>query len=259
MLCMKKGFPEENDLVLCSVTSVQRNCVFANIDEYGKQGMIHISEVSPGRIRNIRDFVREGRKIVCKVLRINEERSHIDLSLRRVNDSQKRQKMNEIKLEQKAEKILELAAKKFNIELNELYGKIMSHISSKYESLNSYFEDIALRGASIDIALDDKVKKEIVDMIKQKIKLVEVDVEGNLSLKSYAPDGIEVIKKSLKKAQDAGKGSISVAYKGAGLYFMVVRSSDYKKAEKLINNASEAAISFIEKNKGTGSFERVQQ
>jgi translation initiation factor 2 subunit 1 len=42
------------------------------IEEYGKQGLIHISEVSPGRIRNIRDFVKEGKMVVCKVIKIDE-------------------------------------------------------------------------------------------------------------------------------------------------------------------------------------------
>ena len=97
MLFKKQGFPEESESVLCTVTSVQYHSVFVDIDEYGKSGMIHISEVSPGRMRNIRDFVKEGKKIVCKVLRINEEKGYIDLSLRRVNESEKRRKIDDIK------------------------------------------------------------------------------------------------------------------------------------------------------------------
>ena len=108
MLLKKQGFPEESELDLCTVTSVQYHSVFVDIDEYGKSGLIHISEVSPGRIRNIRDFVREGKKVVCKVLRINEEKGYIDLSLRRVNESEKRRKINEIKKEQTAEKVIEI-------------------------------------------------------------------------------------------------------------------------------------------------------
>jgi len=43
-----------------------------NLEEYeSKSGMIHISEVSAGRIKNIREFVAEGKFIVCKVLSIN--------------------------------------------------------------------------------------------------------------------------------------------------------------------------------------------
>ena len=89
MFYKKKGLPEVNDVVICTVKKVLPNSVFVEMDEYGKEGMVHISEVSPGRIRNIRDFVVEGKKIICKVLRINQERGHVDLSLRRVNVSQK--------------------------------------------------------------------------------------------------------------------------------------------------------------------------
>ena len=79
MLLMKQGLPEDGELVLCKVTNVQHHSVFVRMEEYGKSGMIHISEIAPGRIRNIRDYVKEGKIVVCKVLRINEERGHVDL------------------------------------------------------------------------------------------------------------------------------------------------------------------------------------
>ena len=112
MLYRREGIPEDEEIILCKVTKLFPNSVFVDILEYpGKQGMIHISEISPGRIRNIRDFVVEGKKVVCKVLGVNKERGHIDLSLRRVNENQKRIKINEIKQEQIAEKIVEMIAK----------------------------------------------------------------------------------------------------------------------------------------------------
>ena len=110
MLLKKEDFPEEDELVMCTVTKVQFHSVFVRLDEYDKSGMIHISEVSPGRIRNIRDFVKESKKIVCKVLGITKEKGHIDLSLRRVTETQKRNKVDEIKQQQKAEKILEFVS-----------------------------------------------------------------------------------------------------------------------------------------------------
>ena len=112
MLRKKQSFPEEGELVMCSVTKVLPNSVFARLDEYdNKSGMIHISEVSPGRIRNIRDFVAEGKVIVCKVLRVDIDKGYIDLSLRRVNDNQRKNKVNAVKLEQKSEKIIEFCSK----------------------------------------------------------------------------------------------------------------------------------------------------
>ena len=59
MFYRRIDFPEEGELVICTVTKVQSHSVFVRLDEFDKGGMIHISEVSPGRIRNIRDFVRK--------------------------------------------------------------------------------------------------------------------------------------------------------------------------------------------------------
>src|SRR3990167_6790925 len=142
MLFKKQDFPEEGELVLCTVTSVQFHSVFVDIDEYGKGGMIHISEVSPGRIRNIRDFVKEGKKIVCKTLRINQEKGYIDLSLRRVNESEKRRKIDGIKKEQNAEKIIEIVAAKAAMKTEQLYREVSEKIANNYESLHKFLKDV---------------------------------------------------------------------------------------------------------------------
>ena len=141
MLFKKQGFPEDGELVLCTVTSVQFHSVFVDIDDYARGGMIHISEVSPGRIRNIRDFVKEGKKVVCKVLRINEEKGYIDLSLRRVNETEKRRKIEQVKREQNAEKIVEMTAEKLGLKTQELYSKIHEKMAENYSSLYALFEE----------------------------------------------------------------------------------------------------------------------
>ena len=97
MLFKKKGLPEEGELVLSTVTKIFGHSVFVHIEDYNKQGMVHISEISPGRIRNLRDYVVEGKKIVTVVLRVNKEKGHIDLSLRRVSENQRRKKNEDLK------------------------------------------------------------------------------------------------------------------------------------------------------------------
>src|SRR3989339_907416 len=114
MLYRKKGLPEVDEIVLCKVTKLFPNSVFVDLLEYGDSGMVHISEVSPGRIRNLRDYVSIGRQIVCKVLRLDREKGHIDLSLRRVNSTQRVEKLEEIKQELKAEALVTNIAKRNN-------------------------------------------------------------------------------------------------------------------------------------------------
>jgi len=82
MFYKKKDFPEEGEIVLCTVKKILYHSVFVNLDEYeNKEGIIHISEISPGRIRNIRDFVKENKTIVCKVLRTNKEKNQFQICL----------------------------------------------------------------------------------------------------------------------------------------------------------------------------------
>lgn len=258
MLYRKQGMPEEEELVLCTISSVQSHSVFAKLDEYAKQGMIHISEVAPGRIRNIRDFVVEGKKVVCKVLRIDLIKGHIDLSLRRVNESQKRKKLDEIKQEQRAEKIIESLAKKLNVELNGLYDDIAGKIFEKYEYIYQCFNDIVEDKIKIEtLGIDKKTAKEVEDIVKEKIKPVEVQIRGTLTLTSYAPDGINTIKGALQKAQSADK-NINVTYKGAGKYNIFIKAPDYKAAEKKMQKSISAAENFMEEKKAIFGFEREQ-
>ena len=257
MLFKKQDFPEESELVLCTVTSVQFHSVFVNLDEYDKGGMIHISEVSPGRIRNIRDFVKEGKKIVCKVLRINQEKGYIDLSLRRVNEAEKRRKIDDIKKEQNSEKIVELAAGKIGIKTEELYKKISDKITQKYSNLHEFFEEAAKNGSLLEeLGLEKKYLKIIDETIKQRIKAPEVSITGKLKITTFAPNGIDIIKESLKKAEDAANGNVSINYLGSGLYRFMVKAPDYKIAEKLMKNATETAISHVTKNSGIVEFTR---
>ena len=252
MLLRKKGYPEEGEFVLSTVTNIQYHSVFVKLDEYGKSGMIHISEISPGRIRNIRDFVKGGKKVVCVVLRITPEKGHIDLSLRRVNESQRRLKISQVKQQQLAEKIIENIARKYKLDVVKLFDKISDQVLKKYPTLHSYFEDIVIGKADVgSLGLEKEQAELLLETIKQRIKPPEVWIGGDLKVKSYSPDGLDIVKTILKKAHD-GKDTI-ITYDGGGKYRITVRSEDYKKAEKILDKA----LSSIEKaiNKDNGEFE----
>ncbi len=258
MLLKKEGFPEEDELVMCTVTKVQFHSVFVTLDEYDKGGMIHISEVSPGRIRNIRDFVREGKKVVCKVLRVNTEKGHIDLSLRRVTETQKRSKVDELKQEQKAEKILEFVAKDMSTDIKKLYATINENISKNYASLNEFFEKVVSDNSLIkDSGLDAKAAKKLEEAIKLRMKEASVKIDGKLKLTSFEPNGIDAVKEALEKGQDIGKDKVMIKYLGGGSYSISVTGSNYKEAEKMLKEVSETILSQIEASNGTGEFARA--
>ncbi|MBU0628989.1 MAG: S1 RNA-binding domain-containing protein [Nanoarchaeota archaeon] len=252
MLLLKEGFPESDELVLCTVTKIFHNGVFVDLDEYAKGGMIHISEVSPGRIRNIRDFVVEGKKVVCKILRVDDVKGHIDLSLRRVNEGQKKLKINEIKSEQRAEKIIEFAAKKLNLDVKKLYFDIYNKISDKYLSVFLCFEDVVKGNIALEkLPLDKKTADILTELVKERMKPSIVFVGGNLKLKTYASDGVEIIKETLRKLSGGG---IGIVYGGGGKYKIMAKAAEYKDAEKILDKSVSDTISFIEEKGGEGEF-----
>jgi len=254
MLYRKTGFPEEDELVFCTVTKIQYNSVFVNLDDYDKQGMIHISEISPGRIRNIRDFVKEGKKIVCKVLRVNQEKGYIDLSLRRVTESQKRNKISEIQQEQKAEKIIEIIAGDLKIDLKKLYEELMKKIAFKYPLLHMCFEEAANDRFDLEeLKLDKRLTKTLIELIKQRIKPKKIEIKGHFLLQSYQPEGINDIKDALKKIEQE---EVKIIYEGAGKYKLTITSNDYKKAEKILKKSESNVLDYIQEHNGKGEFIR---
>jgi translation initiation factor 2 subunit 1 len=255
MLYKKTGLPAESDIVLCTVTNIQYSSVFVNIDHYNVSGMIHISEIAAGRIRNIRDYVKEGKKIVCKVLRIYPEKGHVDLSLRRVNERERRIKVNQVKFEQKAESIIEHVAKENNMPVAKLYDDIAKILLKDYEYIHQAFEDIVSENLNIsELGLDKKIGSQLEDLIIQRFKPKAIEIGGVLTLTTYESDGIDIIRKALFEAQKIP--SITIKYLGGGRYNVTVTAADYKEAETKLREASGTAITLIEKNKGNGEFKR---
>jgi translation initiation factor 2 subunit 1 len=254
----KTGLPQEDELVLCTITAVQYHSVFCTLDEYGNRtGMIHISEVAPGRIRNIRDFVKEGKKVVCKVLRINAEKGHIDLSLRRVNENQKRQKLNQIKQEQLAEKIVEHAAKQHLKKAEDIIAALSKELVPQYGGLFPAFEDAAMDQLDLAKFIDKKIAADITAAIKLRIKPKEVLVDGDITLLSYAPNGVDLVKEALHKAVDTA-GKPLIRYKGAGTYHISITAEDYKAGEKMLKTAVDAVLESAKAHKMEAEFVRAE-
>lgn len=259
----RSGWPDEGDNVVCSVKRVTDFGAFVELDEYGhKEGLIHISDVASGWVKYIRDHVREGQKIVCKVLYVDTAKHHIDLSLKDVNEHQRREKIQEWKNEQKAEKWIEYVAKTVKISIEDLL-KLTDLFYDKFGSVYAAFEKSRFEGTSILIKIG--VGKEVADAIAKvahdNLKKPQVEISGYIDLTCYLPDGIEHIKKALGIANkvDNEEINVDISYVGAPRYRIHVTAPDYKKAEGVLKKAAQSAINLIEKAGGSGEFHRYSE
>ena len=262
MLHKKETFPEEGEIVLCTVKKILPNSVFVALDEYkDREGIVHISEIAPGRIRTIRDFVAEGKKIVCKILRVNRERNQLDLSLRRVTVSMQIAKSTEIKLELKAEKLLEYVAQQNKTTLEVLYKQIGEKLVKSYGSLNAAFNAAYEQGekAFTSVGIDSSLAKKLTELVQTRMKPAEVEMSTIVELKCRAYNGVEVIKQSIKKTKEYAKTKKYdpvFRYLGAPRYSVTLKAADYKTGDIVLKDISEHLIKVIEKEGGEGSIEK---
>ncbi len=247
MLYRRTGMPETDEIVLCKVTSIFPNSVFVELVEYDKPGMVHISEISPGRIRNLRDFVSIGREIVCKVLRIDREKGHIDLSLRRVNSTQHQAKLDEIKQELKAESLIKNLSKKLKIPAEKLYQLLSEKIFKEYSHLYLCFWEIVNGQADLEkLGVEKKLAQEITAAVLEKFKPEKITLKGEIRLQTYSSDGLDKIKKTLAEIGKISE-SLSLSYLGAGRYRLIIEDSDYKPAEKKLKKVEGILEKFVDK------------
>ncbi len=247
-------WPEEGDLVVCTVQHVKDFVAFVSLDEYnGREGLIPISEIATGWIKYIRDHIREGQKVVCKVLNVDTSRGHIDLSLKDVNEHQRRETIREWKNESKAAKWISFAAEASGGSAE----AIGSALYKKYGDLYTAFEDIVMNGAGVvsELGLPGTTVDALVAVAKENVRIPKVTVAGNIILTSPKPDGVNIIRRALRSAEPKiADVEIELTYIGAPAYRIKVTAPDYKLAEKAIERAANAAIGVVERAGGEGKF-----
>jgi translation initiation factor 2 subunit 1 len=258
---MTKGWPNVGELVVCTVTKVVDFGAFVALDEYdNKEGLIHISEVASGWVKYIRDHVREGQKIVCKVLDVNPKRGHIDLSFKDVNEHQRRETIQLWKNDQKALKWLQFVADDAKVPAPELEA-MKDLIRDEFGNLYAVFEDAVIGNIKpiAKLGFSQEVIDAIVKVAHDNVKIPSVDISGYVDIVCPVSNGIDVIKKALKTAStvDAGDGiTVEVSYVGAPRYRIRVIAPDYKKAENVLKNVATEAIGQVSKHGGEGEFHR---
>jgi len=251
-LVRRRGFPSQGENVVVTVIRITPYSALCKLEEYpGKEGMIHISEVSGKWVRDIRKFVKLNRTYVAKVLHVDEEKGHISLSLKRVRKTEKTRKMQDFRREEKAEKMLEKLAKEMKISLDDAYEKIGYELQEKFGDMFKAFEAAF---ESVEPLIRRGISKKWAQIIhkiaKENIKKKKVKIKAELNLKFFTGDGIIRIKKFLNELSN--KYGVNVKYISAPRYSVEIESENPKLAEKELRKWLRDAISNIKD--GEASF-----
>jgi translation initiation factor 2 subunit 1 len=255
----KPEWPENGDLVIATIESVTDYGAYAKLDEFTKRGLLHVSEISSSWIRNIRDFVREGQKVVLKVLRVDSEKGHIDLSLRRVTKRERIEKIMSWKKERKGETLFREVATKVGLTVDELYQQAGEKIDEKL-SIYEGFEKAVKEGSEslTKLGVPEKIAAAFAEVGEDRIHVKMVKVKGVLEIRCMKPNGVKVIKEAFAAAKTEKTCASSVTFYviAAPKYSIEARAENYKKAEEVFQKAAQSVVSKITKAGGQGTFRR---
>ncbi len=218
---------KEDDIVLCTVKNVEGTTVFLELEE-GGLGNMTLSEVAPGRIRNIREFIAPNKKVVCKVLRVHG--NHVELSLRRVTAKEREAALEHHKKERTFVAMLKPILKE---KLEETLGKI----KEKYELAE--LMDLARENPKVMEKFVNKEDMIILEKIFAEKKEKEKEVKKTIFIKSMSESGLQDIQNVLSTKE------AHIHYLGSSRFSISVKNADFKKAntqlDALIKTMAEKA------------------
>lgn len=252
----KTNKPKIGEIVIAEVISINPNSIYVKLDEYNMNGMIHVTELSTSWVKDIRKVAKKGQKLVLKTLPARGDGRIASLSLKRVKPSQKREKLEFIKNEKRATKILDFIVEKLELKDNkDDIKKITDTLIEYYESLYNAFSSISSEGMDKDVAkeLKENWAKEIETIAKEKIKPKILTIRGNLTIKLTDHDGL----KTIKEALDINNSKIKINYISAPKYMIEIEGKNYADMEKELAKTVEDITATVKSGKGSCQFAKV--
>ena len=128
-------------------------------------------------------------------------------------------------------------------------------LSISTASLYAVFEDIVIDSDATvkKLGLSKKAGEALVHIAHESVKIPKVEVTGELVLMLHRArwrnDHTKCSQKRRANQRRPG-ADIELLYLGAPIYRIKVTASDYKKAEKALEKAANAAIAVLEKSGG---------
>ena len=230
---------EVGDVTLCTVEKIIGTTVFLHIEQTGQQGSMNFSEVAPGRIRNIRDYVVPKKTIVCKILKISN--NNIELSLRRVTQKEQKEVREQYKQERNYKSILKSVLKE---KTEEVIKKIIGE-----DSIFDFLENSKENPIKLEKIIGKENSTKVLEILNSQKKKKAV-IKKKIELSTTASDGLDKIKELLGEIKKA-----EVKYISAGKYSLKIEGENAKKTdtemkkiiESLQKKAKEKNIEFLSK------------
>ena len=253
--------PEEGELVVATIKTVKQNGAYVDLDEYeGIEGFIFIGEIASGWVKNIRGFVREGQRVICKVMRTRRDGTSLELSLKSVSEERRRDRLQEWKNEQRAQQLLKVLGEKVGWSDDDVAEQSLELIEA-FGGLYAAFEEAAMQeGALENAGFEGEWLPSFIEIAVENIIPPFVEVRGTLTLSINVNDGVSIIRSALEAAEslsnDEEEIDVKCFYDGAPSYRIELKAPDFKVAESMWELATKAVIDHMTTAGGEATAQR---
>ncbi len=248
-----KEIPDEGDLVVITLTDIDQNSAYAELDEYEDlSGLIHISEVSRSWVQDINKELSEGEKTVAQVVEAEDE-NNISLSIKRVNDKQKREAMSRWNKEQKAEEFIEQVAEKLGMDKETAIEEIAFPMQRKFDSSFHGFEISVGKEDQLEDLFDEETLTAVQEVAEDNIDLKKEKLEGEIELRFNQSNGLERIKKAVANDHEG----VEIKYVSAPNYSITAWGRTKELAKKKMDKTLDQVRNKAEELDGEFEFSKA--
>lgn len=211
---------EEGDIVWGTVDRIMGTVVFVKIDDFNEEGTVIESEITSGRVKNIRDYVVPKKRVICKVIRVSNGR--VDLSMRRVSAKEQKEAKDLDEKERNSVSILKTVLGKNALE-------VISAIKEN-NKISEFLTQAKENSKLLEKFVSKEETKKILEILNNQ-KQKKKEVKKEIYIHTMRPDGLTIIKNLLN--------GLNVKYLAAGKYSISAEAEDLKVADTELRNILE--------------------
>ena len=255
-------WPEEGDLLICTVKDIKQNGAYLVLDSYeGREGFVFVGEIAAGWVRNIRAHVREGQRVVAKVIQVKKDRKRVELSLKSVSEERRRDTVQAWKNEERANQIMRVASERVGWDDNKS-TEISNSMIETFGTLYGALEECAISESALtDAGFEGDWTDVVTSLAMENIIPPFVEIRGVLEIQVWGEEGVYAIRDALLDAEACAEGleevTLSCHYDGAPNYRIDIRAPDYQAAESVWESAVDAVKKSMSTVDGSLSIDRT--
>lgn len=238
----RRDLPNVGEHVIATVKEIFEYGAYVELDEFNNlRAYLPWNEVSSKWIRSIRDVLRENQKIVVRVIRVDHRRRAVDVSLKRVMDSERRRKLAWWKHYLKACKIVELIAPSLGKTIEDAYKEVVWKLEEHYGNPYVGLEEAVISGggALAKAGVPEYWIEPLIAEAKKHIKPKVFRKRAVVTVRSLDRRGVELIRSVLSSAYEAvssGEVEVRIHTVGSPRYVVEINAYDPKTAEKALSS-----------------------